>query len=190
MPRTTHELLDIASNHADGEEAVAATLSTPQGKGKQVLDHGKGTSSRFKKKKNDKRHRDDNFVTAVERKTSRPKGNPTKPAPTKDHFESLLEAPCSHHKVPVKYTLRECWLMKNYIKGTLKPRTADQLEKGGPSLDNDDGAGVAFPREDGAAHMIFGGSPARPSRRREKLIRREVFNTDVAKLSYRGRRFR
>jgi hypothetical protein len=32
--------------------------------------------------------------------------------------------------------------------------------------------------------MIFGGSPARPSRRREKLIRREVFNTDVAKPSY------
>jgi hypothetical protein len=32
--------------------------------------------------------------------------------------------------------------------------------------------------------MIFGGSLARPSRRREKLIRREVFNTDVAKPSY------
>jgi hypothetical protein len=51
MPRTTRELLDIASNHADGEEAVAATLNTPQGKGKQVVDHGDGTSSRFKKKK-------------------------------------------------------------------------------------------------------------------------------------------
>jgi hypothetical protein len=34
MPRTTRELLDIASNHADGEEAVAATLNTLQGKGK------------------------------------------------------------------------------------------------------------------------------------------------------------
>jgi hypothetical protein len=32
--------------------------------------------------------------------------------------------------------------------------------------------------------MIFGGSSARPSRRREKLIRREVMNTDVAKPSY------
>jgi hypothetical protein len=32
--------------------------------------------------------------------------------------------------------------------------------------------------------MIFRGSPARPSRRREKLIQREVFNTDVAKPSY------
>jgi hypothetical protein len=39
MPCTTLELLDIASNHADGEEAVAATLNTPQGKGKQVVEH-------------------------------------------------------------------------------------------------------------------------------------------------------
>jgi hypothetical protein len=59
MPRTTRELLDITSNHADGEEAVAATLNTPQGKGKQVVDHSEGTSSRFmKKKKNDKCHRE------------------------------------------------------------------------------------------------------------------------------------
>jgi hypothetical protein len=29
MPRTTRELLDIMSNDADGEEAVAATLNTP-----------------------------------------------------------------------------------------------------------------------------------------------------------------
>jgi hypothetical protein len=41
-----------------------------------------------------------------------------------------------------------------------------------------------FPGEDNAVHTIFGGSPARPSRRRKKLIRREVFNADVAKLSY------
>jgi hypothetical protein len=98
MPRATRELLDIASNHADGEEAVAAALNTPQGKGKQVVDHAEGMSSRLKKKKKtDKRRRDDNFVAAVERKTSRPKGNPGEPAPTRDHFEKLLDAPCPHH---------------------------------------------------------------------------------------------
>jgi hypothetical protein len=155
-----------------GEEAVVASLNTPQGKGKQVVDHGEGMSSRFKKKKkNDKRCRDDNFVAAVERKTSRPKGNPTKPTLSKDRFERLLDASCPHHEVPVKHTLKECQLMKNYVNGTLKPRTADQSKKGGLSPDNDDGAGAAFPGEDGAVHMIFGGSPARPSRRREKLIR-------------------
>jgi hypothetical protein len=167
----TRELLDIASNHVDGEEAVAAMLNTPQGKGKQVVDHSEGTSSRFKKKKkkqNDKRRRDDNFVVAVERKTSRPKGKPTKPAPSKDHFKRLLDAPCPHHEVPVKHSLRDCRLKKNYVNGTLKPRTADQPKKGGPSLDNDDDAGAAYPSEDGAVHMIFGGSLEGPSRRRKE----------------------
>jgi hypothetical protein len=51
MPCTTREHLNIASNHEDGEEAVAMTLNTPQGKGKQVVDHGEGTSSRLKKRK-------------------------------------------------------------------------------------------------------------------------------------------
>jgi hypothetical protein len=100
----TRGLLDIASNHADDEEAVAATLNTPQGKGKQVVDYGEETSPRFKKKKKNDKHRcDDNFVVAVGRKASRPKGNPAKPAPTRDHFERLLDAPCPHHEVPVKH---------------------------------------------------------------------------------------
>jgi hypothetical protein len=41
-----------------------------------------------------------------------------------------------------------------------------------------------FPGEDGAVHMIFGGSPTRPSRRCVKLIRCEVMNADVATPSY------
>jgi hypothetical protein len=185
MPRTTRELLNIASNHADSEKVVAATLNTPQGKGKQVVGHGEGTSSRFKKKKkNDKRLHDDNFVTTVESKASHPKGNPAKLAPSRDHFKRLLDAPCPHHEVPIKHTLWECRLMKNYVKGTLKPKTVDQPKKGGPSPDNDDSAGAAFPEEDGTIHMIFGESPAIPLRRREKLIRREVFNTDITKPSY------
>jgi hypothetical protein len=181
----TRELLDIVSNHANGEEAVSATLNTPQGNGKQVADHGEGTSSRFKKKKkNDKRRRDDNFVAAVEHKTLHPKGNPTKPAPSKDHFERLMDASCPHHEVFVKHSLREYWLMKNYVNGILKSRAVDQPKKGGSSPDNDDGTGAAYPAEDGAVNMIFGGSPARPSRWHEKLIRREVFNANVAKPSY------
>jgi hypothetical protein len=172
MPCTTCELLDVTRNHADGEEEVATTLNTPQGKWKQVMDHNEGTSSRFNnnKKKNDKRRRDDNFVATVERKTLRPKGNPTKPAPSNDHFEKLLDSPCPHHEVPVKHTLRECPLMKKYVNNTLKPRAADQPKKGGPPPDNDYGAGVVYPGEDDAVHMIFRGSPARPSRRRENLI--------------------
>jgi hypothetical protein len=74
--------------------------------------------------------------------------------------------------------------MKNYVKSTLKPKTADHPDKQGPSHDNDDGAGAIFLGEDGAVHIIFVGSPVRPSRWGEKLIRREVLNVDVAKPYY------
>jgi hypothetical protein len=135
-PQTTRELLDIASNHADGEEAVAATLNTPQGKGKQVVDHGEGTSSCFKKKKkNDKRCCDDNLVAVVERKASRPKGNPSKAGLPKDHFEKLLDAPYPHHEVPVKHALKDCQLIKNYVNDTLKPRVEDPPKKAPPPPD-------------------------------------------------------
>jgi hypothetical protein len=150
MHRTTRELLDIASNHADGEEVIATTLNNPQGKGKQVVDHNEGTSSGFKKKKkkSDKHCCDDNLVAAVECKVSRSKGNPAKPAPSKDHFEKFLDAPCPHHKVPVKHSLKDCQLIKNYVNGTLKPRTMDPPKKGGPPPDNDDGARAMYPGED------------------------------------------
>jgi hypothetical protein len=156
------EILDIARNHADGEEAVAATLNTPQGKGKQVVDHGKGMSSRFKKKKkNDNHRRDDNLVTAVECKASCPKGNPTEASLPKDHFEKLLDMSCPHHEVPMKHALKDCRLIKNYVNDTLRPRAADPPKKAVPPPDNnDDDAGAQYSGEDGVVHMIFDGSPA------------------------------
>jgi hypothetical protein len=76
-------------------------------------------------------------------------------------------------------------VIKNYIDDTLKPRVADLPKKVAPPPDNDDDdVGAQYSGEDGAVHMLFGGSSARPSRRREKLIRREIFNADYAKLSY------
>jgi hypothetical protein len=50
--------------------------------------------------------------------------------------------------------------MKSYVKSTLKPKTADQPDKQGPSHDDDGGARAIFPGEDDKVHMIFGGSPA------------------------------
>jgi hypothetical protein len=84
------------------------------------------------------------LVAAVERKASHPKGNPAKPGLPKDHFEKLLDAPCSHHEVPVKHTLKGCLLIKNYVNVTLKPRAVNPPKKGGPSPDNDDDAGAMY----------------------------------------------
>jgi hypothetical protein len=142
------------------------TLNNPQGKGKQVVDHGEGAFSCFKNNnKNDKRCRNDNLVAAVKRKASSPKGNPSKPSLPKDHFEKLLDASCPHHEVPVKHALKDCRLIKNYVNITLKPRAADPPKKAVPPPDNDDNnMGAQYQGEHGATHMIFGGSPARPSR--------------------------
>jgi hypothetical protein len=41
-PRTTRDLLDIASNHADGEEAVVATLNTPREREKKSWTMARG----------------------------------------------------------------------------------------------------------------------------------------------------
>jgi len=56
-PRTTRDLLDIATNHASGEEAVRAVFSGGQDKGKAKReDQGEGPSTqRGKKNKKDRR---------------------------------------------------------------------------------------------------------------------------------------
>jgi hypothetical protein len=76
-------------------------------------------------------------------------------------------------------------LIKNYVNNTLKPRAADPPKKAVPSPNNDDDeAGAQYMGEDDAVHMIFSGSPVRPSRCREKLIRREVYNAESPTPSY------
>jgi hypothetical protein len=67
-----------------------------------------------------------------------------------------------HHEVPVKHTLKDCRLIKNNNNGTLKPRAAYPPKKAVPPPDNgdDDDVEARYPGEDGAVHMIFGGSLA------------------------------
>ena len=51
-PRTTKELLNIATSHALGEEAVGAILDRSKGKAKRDDDDGEGASNSPHKKKN------------------------------------------------------------------------------------------------------------------------------------------
>ena len=130
-----------------------------------MVDIDVGPSSRPDKKRKDKHRRDDNLVAAAEWKAARPKNGPPK-----DHFEKLLEAPCNNHEGPVKHALKDCNLMKKFLAGTMKPRAPEAAKKNARGQeDEDDEAG--YPREDGAVLMIFGGTPARPPKRQEKLSR-------------------
>ena len=51
-PRTTKELLDIATSHASGEEAVGAIFDRLKGKAKRDEDANKGASNHPIKNKN------------------------------------------------------------------------------------------------------------------------------------------
>ena len=83
-------------------------------------------------------------------------------------MRKLLEAPCGNHEGPVKHALKDCNLMKRLLAGTMKQRAPEAAKKVARGQDEDDETG--YPREDGAVLMIFGGTPARPPKRQEKLI--------------------
>jgi hypothetical protein len=84
-PRTTKELLDIATSHTSGEEVVGAIFDRTKGKAKRDKNTGEGTSNRPNKKKNKQRH-GSSLVIAADRK-----GIQTPTEGTPDHVEKLLE---------------------------------------------------------------------------------------------------
>ena len=94
-PRTTKELLNIATSHTSSEEAVGAIFDRSRSKAKRNEDANKGPSNRSHKKKNKKRH-EGSLVAATEWKVSR-----APPEGTLDHFDKLLEGPCLNHVGPL-----------------------------------------------------------------------------------------
>ena len=85
-PQTTKELLDIATSHASGEEAVRAIFDHLEGKARRDEGAGEGASNHSAKRKNKKQRREDSLVAATDRKGGR------KPAEgTLNHFEKMLE---------------------------------------------------------------------------------------------------
>ena len=67
-PRTTKELLDIATSHASGEEAVRAIFDRLDGKARRDKGTDEGASNRSAKRKNKKQWREDSLVAAADRK--------------------------------------------------------------------------------------------------------------------------
>ena len=96
--RTTKELLDIATSHASGEEAVGAIFDHSDGKARRDEGASEGASNRSAKRKNKKQRCDDSLVAATNRKGCR------KPAEgTLNHFEKMLEGPCPNHAFSTKH---------------------------------------------------------------------------------------
>ena len=65
-PRTTKELLDIATSHASGEEAVGAIFDRLNGKVRRDEDADEGTSNCPTKKKNKKQQHEGSLMAAAD----------------------------------------------------------------------------------------------------------------------------
>jgi hypothetical protein len=105
--------LDISTNFASGEEAVGAIFHYTKGKQKQQEDADEGGSSyNSKKKKKAKQSGKDPLVAATERKNPR-----APPEGGSGIFDEMLDKPCPYHQGLVKYTLKECGMMKRYFFG-------------------------------------------------------------------------
>jgi hypothetical protein len=90
--------LDISTNFASGEEAVGAIFHYTKGKQKQQEDA--------------KQSGKDPLVAATERKNPR-----APPEGGSGIFDEMLDKPCPYHQGLVKYTLKECGMMKRYFFG-------------------------------------------------------------------------
>ena len=70
-PRTTKELLDIATSHASGEEAVRAIFDCLEGKARRDEGASEGTSNHSAKRKNKKQWREGSLVATTNHKGGR-----------------------------------------------------------------------------------------------------------------------
>ena len=111
-PRTTKELLNIATSHASGEEAVGAIFDRPKGKAKRDEDIGEGASNRPNKKKN-KQWREGSLMATANRK-----GGQKLAEGTPDHFEKLLKGPWPNHAFPIEHLYKDCVLLKQFLTGS------------------------------------------------------------------------
>ena len=106
-PWTTKELLDIATSHASGEEAIGAIFDCLEGKARWDEGASEGASGRSTKRKSKKQRRNDSLTAAADRKGGR---KPTEGTP--NHFEKMLEGPCPNHAFQAKHIYKECGLMR------------------------------------------------------------------------------
>jgi hypothetical protein len=158
----TKELLAIATRHASGEEAVGAIFILADVKtvpGGSRATPSKATDKSIKKgvkgsKKEEKwcprqvvvttsgndddKEADDfdeGYVAATKHDFKRQVWQ------SKDHFEKLHKAACSNHTYPIKYKLKNCTMMKNFM-------TSGALSKGKKPDEDPGGKCVAsFPEE-------------------------------------------
>ena len=88
----------------------------------------------------------------------------------------MLEGLCPNHAFPVKHLLKDCGLMRKFLLGSTNKGEPGKAPA--PAADDEE-KDETFPTPNGAL-MIFGGSTAYDSKRRQKVARREVYTAGPA----------
>jgi hypothetical protein len=104
--------------------------------------------------------------------TTNQKGGRAATGEIPDHFEKVLEKPCSNHAFSIKRLYKDCTLMKKYLSGGT--RMGEQKKRPEAVESDAEGKDDGFPNPDGCL-MIFRGPAACESRRHQKLTCREVY---------------
>ena len=91
---------------------------------------------------------------------------------TPNHFEKLLEGSCPNHAFPIKHLLKDCSLMRWFLSGG--SNKGEHGKDPAPTADNakEKDHGFSTPHD---CLMIFGGSAAYDSKRRQKVMHHEVY---------------
>jgi hypothetical protein len=150
QPKTTKELLDIATRHASGEEAIRAAFTLVEAgaaigsgrtappnitvsstkkdakgrkKGQKCCPHHLATMANNGKIGKEIENSDEEFMVATEHDFK------WHTRPPKEHFEKILEASCPHHLFPVKHKLKDCTMMKRFMSSVGTPPGGEELAR-------------------------------------------------------------
>jgi hypothetical protein len=140
-------LLNLATSHGFGEEVIRAIFCKYKGKAQaEPADEAKDLNQRVKGKRDNWRHRDSEFVTAVDRVHKQKTGKLNHVS-----FDKIVKMLCHNHVYPVKHTLEKGDLIKRYFSGDYKATGMDA-----PSMPaGNEEKGDAYPGPKGCL-MIFG----------------------------------
>ena len=151
------DLFDMADRYASQEEAMAGEHDD------RPRQNQKKDAAESSKQKDRKRKGDD-MVAAAER-------NRPPRAPRSDDFDKVMESSCPFHPKG-KHSAKDCFTLKAYLEKQSKHPAHDQ-----DGTDRNQGqqqVGPVFPDPEHQLNMIYGGSDAYESKRKQKLTAREI----------------
>src|SRR6266540_2736977 len=157
QPETVKDLFETTDRYASQEEAVAAENND------RPRQNQRKVNAESSKSKGQKRKGDD-LVAAAERT------RPPRP-PRTDDFAKLIEFGCPFHPKG-KHSAKDCYTLRDYVEKHSKRPARDQDGPDRSSGHQPDGP--VFPDPEHQLNMIYGGTDAYESKRKQNLIAREI----------------